>query len=71
MKLLSVLLLLSVAAECKPQFGSGGASLPLAAKKNIQPKLRENAKRVMLSYGPLAMPGVDVSQPKEQNGIIP
>jgi hypothetical protein len=61
MKLLFVLLLLSVAAKCKPQFGSGGGSLPLAAKKNIQAELRDNAKRVMLSYGPLAMPGVDVS----------
>ena len=63
MKLLSALLLLSVAAECKPQFdfGGKGSSLPLAAKKNIKAKLRDNAQRVMLSYGPLAMPGVDVS----------
>ena len=60
MKLLSVLLLLSIAVNCKPQFGFGGSSLPLATKKNIQAKLRDNAKRVMLSYGPLAMPGVDV-----------
>lgn len=61
MNLLYILLLICVAAECKPQLGFGGGSLPLAVKKNIQAKLRDNAKRVMLSYGPLAMPGVDVS----------
>lgn len=64
MKLLSALLFLTVATECKPQVGRGGGSLPLASQKNMKPKLRENAKRVMLSYGPLAMPGVN-----EQKGF--
>ena len=69
MKLLSILLLLGVAVECKPQMGFGGGSLPLASKKNIQAKLRDNAKRVMLSYGPLAMPGVDVSYQRTETGL--
>jgi hypothetical protein len=61
MKLLPALLSLVVAAECRPQFGRGGASFPLASKKMMKPRLRENAQRVMLSYGPIVMPGVNVS----------
>ena len=62
MKLQTALFLLSGIAECSPQFSSGKSSLPLASKQDLKPKLRDNAKRIMLSYGPLAMPGVDVSQ---------
>jgi hypothetical protein len=70
MKLLPAFLSLIVAAECQPQFGRGGASLPLASKKTLKPRLRENAQRVMLSYGPLVMPGVNVSYKKARAGII-
>ncbi|KAF2667473.1 hypothetical protein BT63DRAFT_472205 [Microthyrium microscopicum] len=63
MKLQAALLLLSAIAECRPQFGGAGSSLPLASKKELKPKLRDNAKRVMLSYGPLLMPGVDEKKP--------
>jgi hypothetical protein len=71
MKLLPAVLCLIVAAECTPQFGRGGASLPLASKKTMKPRLRENAQRVMLSYGPLVMPGVNVSQRKARMGSSP
>jgi hypothetical protein len=68
MKFLSVFFLLVSVAECEPQFGgfSGGTALPLVGKKDITPKYRANAKRVVLSYGPLTLRGLDVSQSRDQ-----
>lgn len=80
MKLPAVLILFATVAECSPQFGgSGGVNvLALASKKEVKPKYRETAKRMVYSYGPIALSGLDEKKPaggmsmdrKGQAGIV-
>ena len=61
MKFQSAALLFAAITEAVPQLGGFGATWPLVGTKQVTPKYRQNAKRVILSYGPITLYGKDVS----------
>jgi hypothetical protein len=61
MKYQIALLALTVLAECVPQLGLSGPAWKHVGTKEVKPKYRTSAKRVILKYGPLNLAGKDVS----------
>jgi len=64
MKVSIAVAVLASLAEAVPQLGGMGASWPFVGSKSVKPKYRENAKRVILSYGPITLLGKDEKKAK-------
>lgn len=64
MKFSTVALVLAATAEAVPQFGGGKSEWTFVGKKDVKPKYRANAKRQILSYGPIVLYGKDVREAK-------
>jgi hypothetical protein len=62
MKYQVAFLALAVLAKCVPQFGLSGSAWKHVGTKEVKPKYRASAKRVILKYGPLDLAGKDVSK---------
>ncbi|KAF2397319.1 hypothetical protein EJ06DRAFT_523814 [Trichodelitschia bisporula] len=51
----SLVVFLAAAVAAVPQRGLGGGGLPVVSTKTLTPKLRANAKRVAVKYGPFEL----------------